>query len=230
MFAGVVVLGIAAISVMPVYAQVYGPDGKELPPVSDTPPAAPAPQRSSGALFGNRTWRFGVTAGGFFPIGALSDRSAGNVWPSLALSYEIKRPGPGHPYTLTAFAEGMATSRRFKDEGNLELMNEVRELYGVGLEARGYLNPGGPVALYLGGGAGSYFLRRGIRYDTAQSPFLLFNDHTLLSGKYYVQPGFKLMLGVEEKHGIFAELRFLDAGVLETVRYQGFSANIGGRF
>lgn len=233
---------IVMICSLPGWAQVYGPDGEELPPVPNAPPAAPSPSSpptsdtspatwntGSALTLGNHPWRLGVTAGAFFPVGGLSDRSAGNVWPLLGFSYEIRRPSHGNPYTITAYIEGAASSRTFNDAfGNR--MNEVRELYGVGLEVRGYIRPLGPLAAYVGGGIGSYFLRRGIRYDTTASPFLAFDDQSLIDGKYYVRPGVKLLFGLEERHGIFAEFRYLNAGVLEGVRYQGINASIGGRF
>ncbi|MDX1932802.1 MAG: hypothetical protein SFU56_09375 [Capsulimonadales bacterium] len=234
----------------PGWTQIYGPDGEELPPVPETPPDGPtppssprpspppsAPPRSRGGSWptpeeqwlGWRPWRVGLNGGGFFPVGALSDRTSGSPWATFALSYEFRRPSARHPITLTAFAEAAANSRTFFNAFD-DRVNEVRELYGAGLEARAYFRPPGPLAFYSGVGFGGYYLRRAVRDDSGSSPFLFFDDRSVTEGRYALRPGYKFLLGIEENHGIFFEMRYLNAGTLEGVRYQGVSAHLGGRF
>lgn len=176
--------------------------------------------------------RFSISVGGFAPLGNLASASDSSLGGALSVGLQWGRPTTSRPFTGGIFYEAAGLARSvpspYPTPFSTGRTAQAFTMEGGGLDGMFYLSPGKSARLYVGGGVGVFQVKRKL-VDSDDGLFAIFSNDELESS-YRVNPGFRGMVGIEIGRGFFAEGRYLNAGTMDGVRFQGYSLSAGFRY
>lgn len=177
--------------------------------------------------------RFYLSVGGFTPVGNLVSASDSTLGGAMSFGIQWGRPKTSRPFTGGIFYEAAGVARSIPSPYPSPFFSsdntaEAFTIEGGGLDGMFYLSPGKTARLYVGGGVGLFQVKRKI-VSSDDGLFAVFSNDELESS-YRITPGFRGMVGVEIGRGFFAEGRYLNAGTMDGIRFQGFSLSAGYRY